>query len=70
MQVESTITLKSEEVAKIIADYINANFTIETPIAASAVKFSVNAGYDDRMSYSAPSLNCAEVKVKIAPKRA
>lgn len=69
MQVESTITLKSDEIAKIIADYINANFAIDTPIAASAVKFSVNPGYDGRMEYQAASLNCAEVKVKIAPKR-
>lgn len=68
MQVESTITLKSAEVAKIIADYINANFTIEMPIAASDVKFSVNPGYDSLMEYQAASLNSAEIKVKIAPK--
>jgi hypothetical protein len=68
VQVSSTISLKAEEVAKIIADYINSNFTIDTPITAQAVKFSVSAGYQDGPMYSSAGLTSAEVKVVLATK--
>jgi hypothetical protein len=63
MQISSTISLKAEEVAKIIADYINANFVIAAPIDAKAVKFSVSPGYQDGPIYSSAGLTSAEVKV-------
>lgn len=68
MQVESTIQLKPAEVQRIIADYINTNFQVQTPVMPAQVKFTVTAGYSDMREYQAPGLTGCEVKITIGTK--
>ena len=60
-KVNAELTFSSDLIGQILGEYVRKEYNLDV----ENIKFEIDPGHDERMSYKAPSLKRAVAKVKL-----